>query len=153
MAAARANEVEYLPGGGVRAGGHELAADEVEIQATPRPGTAVADDDGVVVVVDTTVTDELRAEGDARELTRAIQDLRRSAGLALDARIAVTVELADDAWARLAPHLGAVARDTLANALDVGAIDGAGHVGEVELDGATARIGLRDTSVGAGTGR
>ena len=42
MAAARADEVEYLPDGGVRLGGHELAADEVEILATPRPGTAVA---------------------------------------------------------------------------------------------------------------
>jgi isoleucyl-tRNA synthetase len=153
MAAARANEVEYLPGGGVRLGGHELAPDEVEIQATPRPGTAVADDDGVVVVIDTTITDELRAEGDARELTRAIQDLRRSAGLALDARIEVTVEVASRGWARLEPHLGAVARDTLADAIALGTLDGSGPVGELELDGATARIGLRDTAVGAGTGR
>jgi isoleucyl-tRNA synthetase len=153
MAAARANEVEYLPGGAVRLGGHELAPDEVEIQATPRPGTAVADDDGVVVVIDTTVTDELRAEGDARELTRAIQDLRRSAGLALDARIEVTVELGDGAWTRLQPHLAAVARDTLADAIAPGTLDGAGPAGELELDGATARIGLRDTALGAGTGR
>ncbi|MET0772024.1 MAG: class I tRNA ligase family protein, partial [Candidatus Limnocylindrales bacterium] len=153
MAAARANEVEYLPGGGVRLGGHELAADEAEIQATPRPGTAVADDDGVVVVIDTTITDDLRAEGDARELTRAIQDLRRSAGLALDARIEVTVEVGDGVWARLAPHLPSVARDTLADAIATGTLDGAGPVGELELDGATARIGLRDTAVGAGTGR
>ena len=92
MAAARADEVEYLPDGGVRLAGHELAADEVEIQATPRPGTAVAADDGIVVVIDTTLTDDLRAEGDARELTRALQDLRRQAELALDARIEVWLE-------------------------------------------------------------
>jgi len=153
MAAARANQVEHLAGGGVRLGGHELAADEVEIQATPRPGTAVADDDGVVVVIDTTLTDELRAEGDARELTRAIQDLRRNAGLALDARIEVTIEPTDGAWARLEPHLPAVARDTLADAIAPGVPDPAGPTGEVELDGATARFGLRDTSVRAGAGR
>ena len=68
MAAARANEVEYLPDGGVRLAGVELAADEVEILATPRPGTAVAHDNGLVVVIDTELDDELRAEGDAREL-------------------------------------------------------------------------------------
>ncbi len=93
MAAARANEVEYLPDGGVRLGGHDLAADEVEIQATPRPGTAVAADDGIVMVIDTTLTDDLRAEGDARELTRALQDLRRQAELDLDARIEVWLDV------------------------------------------------------------
>ena len=59
--------------------GVTLAPDEVEIQATPRPGTAVAHDEGLVVVIDTELT-ELRAEGDARELQRAIQDLRSEAG-------------------------------------------------------------------------
>ena len=87
MAAARANEVEYGADGSVTLGGVTLAPDEVEILATPRPGTAVAHDEGVVVVIDTTLTPELRAEGDARELTRAIQDLRRQAELELDAQI------------------------------------------------------------------
>ncbi len=37
-----------------------------------------------MVVIDTEIDDELRAEGDARELTRAIQDLRKQVGLELD---------------------------------------------------------------------
>ena len=92
MAAAREGASTFHDDGSVTLAGETLAADEVEIQATPRPGTAVAEDDGLVVVLDTELTPELRAEGDARELTRAIQDLRRDAGLELDDRIELWVE-------------------------------------------------------------
>ena len=92
MAATRAGEVDIRPDGSVAVAGLTLAPDEVEILASPRPGTAVAHDDGLVVVIDTTLTPELRAEGDARELQRAIQDLRRDAELALDDRIEVWVD-------------------------------------------------------------
>ena len=70
----------------------------------------MAHDQGLVVVIDTVLTPELVAEGDARELQRAIQDLRREAGLALDDRI--------DLWvgpvsAEVGRHLPTVAAETL----------------------------------------
>ena len=42
--------------GSVTLAGEHLAADEVEIQATPRPGTVVADDDGLVMILDIELT-------------------------------------------------------------------------------------------------
>jgi isoleucyl-tRNA synthetase len=117
MAAARSNEVEYLESGGVKLAGVELAADEVEILATPRAGTAVAHDEGLVVVIDTEIDDALRAEGDARELVRAIQDLRKQIGLELDDTIDLWLSGPSEALAALEPYLARVAEDTLTSAV------------------------------------
>jgi isoleucyl-tRNA synthetase len=114
MAAARANEVEYLPGGGVRLAGLELAADEVEIVATPRAGTAVAHDEGLVVIIDTELDDDLRAEGDARELTRAVQDLRKQVGLDLDETVDLWLLAPPATLAPIEPYLARLIEDTLA---------------------------------------
>ncbi len=139
MAAARSGEVTYEADGSVTLAGITLAPDEVEIQATPRPGTAVAHHDGLVVVLDTALTPELLAEGDARELARAIQELRRDAGLELDDRI--------DLWvgpvpAAVAAHLPAVAADTLAVIADSESPGGISQA-TVELDGGPVVIALR----------
>jgi len=139
MAAARSGEFEILPDGSVQLAGVTLAPDEVEIQATPRPGTAVAEHDGVVVVLDTELTAELRAEGDARELQRAVQDLRRDAGLELDDRIDLWIAGVDGL---VSDHLGSVADETLA-VLVSGEPPADAVSGEVRLEGGVARIGLR----------
>ena len=145
MAAARDGEVRFEPDGSVTLAGVTLAPDEVEVQATPRPGTAVAHHDGLVVVLDTQLTPELVAEGEARELIRAIQDLRREASLELDDRI--------ELWARplpegVAAHLPAIAADTLA---DIGAGDppSDASTAQVDLDGCRVTIALRRRAVRA----
>ena len=139
MAAARDGRVAFHDDGSVTIADQILNADEVEIQATPRPGTAVAEDDGLVLVLDTELTPELRAEGDARELGRAIQDLRREAGLELDERIDLWI----DGLQELArPHLPGVLADTLATLVawpppaDV-------QRGAAEVDGGRVDIGIR----------
>ncbi len=139
MAAARAGEVTFESDGSVTLAGVTLAPDEVEIQATPRPGTAVAHHDGLVVVLDTALTPELVAEGDARELARAVQDLRREAGLELDDRIDLWVR---DLPAAVAPHLAGVATDTLAD-LAAGDAPADAPTATVELAGGPVVIALR----------
>jgi isoleucyl-tRNA synthetase len=111
----------------------------VEIQATPRPGTAVAEDDGLVMVLDTAVTPELRAKGDAREIARAVQDLRREAGLELDDRIKLWVVGTPP---EVAANLPSVAADTLAE-LASGDIPSGATRATVTLDSGTVTIALR----------
>jgi isoleucyl-tRNA synthetase len=142
MAAARDGSAEIHPDGSVTLAGVTLAPDEVEILATPRPGTAVAHDEGLVVVIDTELTPELRAEGDARELQRAIQDLRKEAGLELDDRIDVWV---DGLAPAVAAHLDTVAAEVLADSIAVGRPDdgAATTAGSIDLTDGPAAMALR----------
>jgi len=144
MAAARSGDVSFGADGSVSLAGVTLAPDEVEIQATPRPGTAVAENDGLVVVLDTELTPDLVAEGDARELQRAIQDLRKEAALELDDRIDLWVEGLPDAVGR---HLGTVVTETLA-AIATGEPPTDATRATVELDAGAVTIALRRRAVG-----
>jgi isoleucyl-tRNA synthetase len=146
MAAARANEVEFLPDGSVRLAGVTLAPDEVEILATPRAGTAVAHDEGLVVVIDTTLTDELRAEGDARELQRAVQDLRRDAELALDDTIELWLDLPPADRERLSPYLERLGEETLCSSVLLETPPEGVSRAEVELGSGRVTVGLRRSS-------
>ena len=91
MQAARDGRVEFLPGGAARIAGADLSADEIEIQAVPREGQHVAEDDGLIVELDTTLTPDLIVEGDARELIRAVQEARKSAGLQREDRVEIEI--------------------------------------------------------------
>src|SRR5439155_1992121 len=142
MEAVRAGRYEIHPDGSVSVAGVSLRPDEVEIQAAPRTGTVVAHDEGLVVVIDTQLTDELRAEGDARELQRAVQEARRAAGLELTDRIDLWL---DDgvARARLAPYLDRLAVEVLGRRVEWAPPPSGATHGEAPLDGGQLRFGIR----------
>jgi isoleucyl-tRNA synthetase len=146
MAAARENKFEILADGSVLMGGVTLAADEVEIQATPKPGTAVAHDEGLVVVIDTELTPELRAEGDARELQRAIQDARKESGVELDDEVVIRVEAAAEIRQSLAAYLASVEVETRSR-IEFGVPPSSASALTVELDAGPARVGLMPRAV------
>ena len=147
MAAAREGAVEIRPDGSIELAGVVLAPDEVEILATPRPGTVVAHDDGLLVVIDTELTADLRAEGDARDLQRGIQDLRKEVGLALDDRIELHVEGLAPA---VAEHLPGVAEATLANVVSEPPPGAATATVALEAGPATIAIRRHPDAIGSG---
>ncbi len=70
-----------------------LAPDEVLVETKQREGYVVEQDKGLVVALDTTLTEELREEGLARDLVRLLNELRKAAGFAISDRITTTYAL------------------------------------------------------------
>jgi isoleucyl-tRNA synthetase len=116
-AALQAGQFEQLPGGGVRVNGYELAADEVLVERSGRPGWAVAEDDGVTVALATELDDELRAEAEVYDLIHEVNTRRKEQGFELSDRIVLTLPPAQEHLLRYADW---IAREVLALSVDVG---------------------------------
>lgn len=69
-----------------------LALDDVEISSQDIPGWLVANDRGITVALDITITEELKQEGIAREMVNRIQNLRKDSGLEVTDRIKVHLQ-------------------------------------------------------------
>jgi isoleucyl-tRNA synthetase len=80
-----------LAGEVVEVEGERVSADELVIRREALPGRVVESADGMTLVLDTAVDDDLRAEGIARELINRIQNLRKQAALDVSQRIRLRV--------------------------------------------------------------
>jgi len=110
-------------------------------------GLVVQSDAGVLVGLDTVVTQGLREEGTARELVNRIQRLRREAGLQLDDRIRLGIFGAPEVASAAEAHREYIASEVLAVEVEVGpeppTADGYEHMREIQLDGREAVIGVQ----------
>jgi isoleucyl-tRNA synthetase len=73
-----------------------LQADEIEIGFVGKEGLDVESSHGIVVALDTEITEELQKEGMAREIIRHIQELRKAAEYDIADRITVAISGADE---------------------------------------------------------
>ncbi|WP_326555540.1 isoleucine--tRNA ligase [Micromonospora sp. NBC_01813] len=109
------------------AAGVRLADGEYELKlvaADPEHSAPLPAGQGVVVL-DTTVTPELAAEGLARDLVRVIQQARREADLRITDRIRVAVAASDQVASAVRAYHGFVAGEVLADEVSFGPADAA----------------------------
>jgi isoleucyl-tRNA synthetase len=106
---------------GVVAGGVTLREGEYELRLVPLTAeSAVAlPGNAGVVLLDTTVTPELEAEGVARDVIRAVQQARRDASLDVSDRIALRVTAPAATVAAVSANRELVTRETLATSLEL----------------------------------
>ena len=128
VAAADANAlVEALRSGSatVTASGvdYEIGPDDVVVTEVPREGWTVASDSGESLALDLALTPELIGQGIARDVTRLIQDARKSSGLDISDRISVIWESGNEATiSALTSHADLVASEVLATTWTQGSV-------------------------------
>jgi isoleucyl-tRNA synthetase len=110
-----------LDGGRVMAGGVELREGEYSLKLVAvgegqRGSTALADGSGIVVL-DLSVTEDLRREGLARDVIRLVQQARRDAALNVSDRIQLTIAAPDGIVEAVRVHEEMVSSETLATEL------------------------------------
>ena len=89
-----------------------------------KDGFDVEFEDGVVVALDTKITEELREEGIASDIVRQIQDMRKEAGYHVADRISVSVEASGVIEKAARNFMEYICKETLAKQSDaVGTFD------------------------------
>ena len=107
----RIAEIESAPESVLEIDGQQIVVTpaDFEITSEDMPGWLVASEGKLTVALDITLTDELRAEGVARELINRIQNIRKDSGFEVTDKIRVEIEqkeLVADAVARYADYIG-----------------------------------------------
>ena len=95
-----------------------LELNEVEIAAEDIPGWSVASKGGLTVALDIVLTDELKQEGDARELVNRIQNIRKDNGFDLTDRIFVKLLDADGIKQSIIKYNDYICREILADVIE-----------------------------------
>jgi isoleucyl-tRNA synthetase len=102
----------------------QLLPEEVEVRLRGREGYAVAEEKGLVVAVDVTLTPELEREGLARDLVRRIQTMRKEADFQLDDRIVTYYDVGEELNAVVAEWAAYIQAETLSLELVPGPLPG-----------------------------
>jgi isoleucyl-tRNA synthetase len=140
--AVKAGQWTTSPSGGVVADGIELLPSEYDRKLVSKNAGAAVELPGSsgIVSLDTAVTPELEAEGLARDLVRAIQQVRRDLHLDVSDRIRLTIDAPENVLAAARAHEKLIRSETLALEVTYGSTANAAacKVG----DGIDVRVGV-----------
>jgi isoleucyl-tRNA synthetase len=105
--------------GFIEVAGERLSAEEVEVRATRHEAFALAEDAGWAVALDLELDDGLRREGTAREVVRAINDLRKELGFEIADRVTLELLAPEAVATAIAAHREWIAGEVLATHLEL----------------------------------
>ncbi len=144
IAAAKSGDWSDNGDGTVTVAGQLLGDGDYDLTLHPAAGVVAASLPGnrAVVVLDTELTPELVAEGQARDLVRAIQNHRREAGLNVTDRIHLRLSGEPSLVAAIEPNLEWVAEQVLAATVVVDDPDANAYRAVAPVEGGTLEISL-----------
>ncbi|HEY5714743.1 MAG TPA: DUF5915 domain-containing protein, partial [Candidatus Gracilibacteria bacterium] len=110
-----------LKDGAYEIAGERLESDEVEIGFLTQEGMEAESSRDTIVILDTHITDELATQGCARDLIRAIQELRKKSGFEITDRISIHYKTTSEKIKKAFTHChDLITKETLANHIKSG---------------------------------
>ena len=124
----------------------KLNADEVSIgylSTDGNAGTDVISQNGIVASLSTEISEELKLEGIARDIIRAIQDLRKQADYAIADRIVISIKGNEQVVKAVTSFAEMIKRETLSREIQEAGDFNYDKESTIELDDCTAIVGVR----------
>lgn len=116
-----------------------LTSEDIQVERSVKEGTvAQTTPEGITIVLETKLNDELLIEGLARELVNKINTMRREGGYAVTDRITVQLETTDRVKQAFAHHRDYICNDILAVTVQFESNDGE----SLDLNGETTKISI-----------
>ena len=138
--AAKSGDFEVLESGEVKVAEFTLLPEELELAYKGKEGYDIESQDGLVVSIDPTLTDELIHEGYIREIIRYVQDMRKEADFEVSDRIHLLVQTKDELETAVTKWADTLKAETLADELQQkGDLDGDLEK-DFEIDGIGVKI-------------
>ncbi len=125
-----------LPDGG----SVQLSREDLLIEMTQRPGYVSLSENGITVVLDTNLTEDLLEEGFVNELVSKLQNMRKDSGFEVTDRIVVGVDGNDKIEGILRRHEAEIAAQVLAVSVEYGNAEGGR---DWNLNGENVRLSVR----------
>jgi isoleucyl-tRNA synthetase len=94
-----------------------LGFEEIQVRQEGIAPFAATGQGSLTVALDTTIDEELRAEGLAREIINKVQNLRKKSGLEVSDRITLVVNGPEEALGAVRDHADRIRQETLAESL------------------------------------
>ena len=115
---------------------------DVEISSADIPGCIVANNDGITVALDITLSAELKEEGLAREFINRVQNLRKDNGFKVTDKVNILVENNEQLKSAIQNNFAYICDETLADKLEFSkSIENESN--EMDLvDGITAKVSI-----------
>lgn len=120
----------------------ELLPEEMNVEVTDRPGYTIAEEGGLVVALDTTLTEELRRLGLVRELVRRVNAMRKDAGFEIADTVTVYYQTDADLAALLRSEAKLIQGETLSTELRPATPPATAYTESFALDGFQLTLGL-----------
>ena len=116
---------------------------DVEISSADIPGLQVMSQDGIIVALDVSVSEELKKEGLAREFVNRIQNVRKDKDFDVTDKISIVVEKNVVLEKAITDNLSYICGETLADSLEINAVNNNDTVLIDLIDGLSVNVEVK----------